>query len=167
MSTKHNTKQPEKNDTLTAIQGMKTVALGLDFSSDYDAIRETYHPIEVNQIGRDADEDILVEPLAFDTLTELVDAVKKQKKVTILTKQPSVIEKFCRDNSLEVTIHEWKMGGPSFVLRTKMKNEECLRDPEGSSDPRTGRMKNEGSIGSDNQKINAAKLSLIHEGAEQ
>jgi microsomal dipeptidase-like Zn-dependent dipeptidase len=109
MPRKQDKKQPEKNETLTAIQGMKTVALGLDFSAYFDAIRELYHPIEINQIRRDVSEEVLVEPLEFETLTELVDAVKKQKKVTILTKQPSVIEKFCRDNSLEVTIHEWKL----------------------------------------------------------
>lgn len=109
MAQKGDTQKSAKNDTLTAIQGMKTVALGLDFSGDFDAIREAYNPIEVNQIRRDASEEVLVEPLEFGTLTELVDAVKKQKKVTILTKQPSVLEKFCRDNSLEVTIHEWKL----------------------------------------------------------
>ncbi len=119
MARKSDTQKPEKNETLTAIQGMKTVALGLDFSPDFDAIREAYNPIEINQIRRDAGEEVLVEMLTFETLTELVDAVKKQKKVTILTKQPSVIEKFCQDNSLEVTIYEWKLGGPSFVLRTK------------------------------------------------
>ena len=117
MARKSDTQKPEKNDTLTAIQGMKAVALGLDFSPDFDAIRELYHPIEINQIRRDASEEILVEPLEFETLTELVDAVKKQKKVTILTKQPSVIEKFCHDNSLDVTIYEWKLGGPSFKLQ--------------------------------------------------
>ncbi len=109
MARKNDTQKLEKNETLTAIQGMKTVALGLDFSPDFDAIREIYHPIEVNQIRRDAGEEILVEPLEFETLTELVDAVKEQKKVTILTKQPSVIEKFCHDNSLDVTIREWKL----------------------------------------------------------
>jgi len=109
MAQKSDTQKPEKNETLTAIQGMQTAALGLDFSPDFDAIREIYHPVEINQIRRDASEEVLVEPLEFDTLTELVDAVKKQKRVTILTKQPSVIEKFCKDNSLEVTIHEWKL----------------------------------------------------------
>lgn len=109
MAQKQDKKQPEKNETLTAIQGMKTVALGLDFSPDFDAIREAYNPIEINQIRRDASEEVLVEMLSFETLTELVDAIKKQKKVTILTKQPSVIEKFCQDNSLEVTIYEWKL----------------------------------------------------------
>lgn len=117
MARKNDTQKPEKNDTLTAIQGMKTVALGLDFSPDFDAIREIYHPVEINQIRRDASEEVLVEALAFDTLTELVDAIKKQKKVTILTKQPSVIEKFCQDNSLEVSIYEWKLGGPSFKIQ--------------------------------------------------
>lgn len=117
MTRKSDTQKPEKNDTLTAIQGMKTVALGLDFSPDFDAIRKLYHPIEINQIRRDASEEVLVESLEFDTLTELVDAVKKQKKVTILTKQPSVIEKFCHDNSLDVTVYEWKLGGPSFKIQ--------------------------------------------------
>lgn len=124
MVQKQDKKQPEKNETLTAIQGMKTVALGLDFSPDFDAIRETYQPVEINQIRRDASEEVLVEPLEFETLTELVDAVKKQKKVTILTKQPSVIEKFCQDNSLDVKIYEWKLGGPSF----KMRDEFILTD---------------------------------------
>jgi len=117
MARKSDTQKPEKNDTLIAIQGMKTVALGLDFSPDFDSIREIYHPVEINQIRRDASEEVLVEPLQFDTLTELVDAIKKQKKVTILTKQPSVIEKFCHDNSLDVTIYEWKLGGPSFKIQ--------------------------------------------------
>ncbi len=109
MPQKQDKKQPEKDDTLTAIQGMKTVVLGLDFSPDFDAIREMYHPVEINQIRRDASEEVLAEPLEFDTLTALVDAVKKQKKVTILTKQPSVIKKFCKDNSLDVTVYEWKL----------------------------------------------------------
>jgi hypothetical protein len=109
MARKGDMQKPEKNETLTAIQGMKTVALGLDFSPDFDAIREVYRPIEINQIRRDASEEVLVEQLEFDTLTELVDAVKKQKKVTIITKQPSVIEKFCKDNSLDVSIYEWKL----------------------------------------------------------
>gem|GEM_PF-3742944 len=122
MSQKQGKKQPEKDDVLKAIQGMKTVALGLDFSPDYDAIRAAYHPVEINQIRDTAGEgekSISVQPLQFDTLIDLVDALQKQSKVTILTKQPSVVAKFCEENKITATVFGWKLGGPSFMINKK------------------------------------------------
>jgi hypothetical protein len=43
-------------------------------------------------------------------------------RIIVLTKQPSVMEKFCADNEIEARIHAWKLGGPSFVM--SMNNEK-------------------------------------------
>lgn len=100
----------------------KTVALGLDFSPDYDAIRAAYHPVEINQIhdaAEESAESLSVQALHFDTLIDLVDALQKQSKVTILTKQPSVVAKFCEENKITATVFGWKLGGPSFMINKK------------------------------------------------
>lgn len=51
-----------------------------------------------------------VEYVESATLSELVEFLKKQKKILVLTKQTPVMEKFCADNDIEVEIHAWKLG---------------------------------------------------------
>lgn len=55
--------------------------------------------------------------MTFDTLIALVDTLKQHADVTILTKQPSVVEKFCEENGITAKIYEWKLGGPSFKIQ--------------------------------------------------
>jgi hypothetical protein len=60
-----------------------------------------------------------------------VDTLKNEQYITILTKQPSVIERFCEENGITATIHEWKLGGPSFKIQnTKYK---IQNDSDGSA----------------------------------
>lgn len=59
-------------------------------------------------------------PFECETLTELTRVLKEQTDVTILTKQPSVVERFCEENSITTAkIFEWKLGGPSFTIKKK------------------------------------------------
>ncbi len=59
----------------------------------------------------------------MEFLKDKREKIKEKKwRNIILTKQPSVMEKFCADNDIEAEIHAWKLGGPSFVM--PMKNEE-------------------------------------------
>ncbi|MBP6921698.1 DEAD/DEAH box helicase, partial [Candidatus Gracilibacteria bacterium] len=116
----------------------QSLALGLDFAPDFERIRREHSPIEINQITDPAHPPVGVEYVECETLSELVEFLKdKREKIKekkwrniILTKQPSVMEKFCADNDIEAEIHAWKLGGPSFVM--PMKNEEgIMKNGEG------------------------------------
>lgn len=94
-----------------------SLALGLDFSPDFERIRREHSPIEVNQIT-DADHPSMgIEYVESSILSELVEFLKKQKKILVLTKQTPVMEKFCSENEIEAEIHAWKLGGPSFIMK--------------------------------------------------
>lgn len=100
----------------------QSLALGLDFAPDFERIRREHSPIEMNQIVDPTHPSAGIEYVECDTLSELVEFLKKQKKILVLTKQTPVMEKFCADNDIEADIHAWKLGGPSFVM--PMNNEE-------------------------------------------
>jgi len=94
----------------------QSIALGLDFAPDFERIRRDYSPIEINQIANPEHPPVGIEYVECDTLSELVEFLKKQSNILVLTKQPPVMEKFCADNEIEARICAWKLGGPSFVL---------------------------------------------------
>lgn len=103
----------------------QSLALGLDFAPDFERIRRDYSPIEINQIANPEHPPVGIEYVECDTLSELVQFLKKYKgqstkdkrnEIIVLTKQTPVMEKFCADNEIEARIHPWKLGGPSFVL---------------------------------------------------
>ncbi len=99
----------------------QSLALGLDFVPDFLRIRREYSPIEINQIADPLHPSVGIEYVECDTLSELVEFLKKPKKILVLTKQTPVMEKFCADNEIEAEIHAWKLGGPSFVM-----GDECI-----------------------------------------
>ena len=99
----------------------QSLALGLDFAPDFERIRREHSPIEVNQIVDPTHPPAGIEYVECDTLSELVEFLKKQRKILVLTKQTPVMEKFCADNHIEAEIHAWKLGGPSFVL-----DDQCI-----------------------------------------
>jgi hypothetical protein len=97
----------------------QSLALGLDFAPDFPRIRREHSPIEVNQITDPSHPAVGVEYVESSTLSELVQFLKKYKgqstkykrnEIIVLTKQPSVMEKFCADNEIEATIYAWKLG---------------------------------------------------------
>ncbi len=96
----------------------QSLALGLDFAPDFERIRREYSPIEINQIANPEHPPVGIEYVECDTLSELVEFLHKQKNILVLTKQTPVMEKFCADNEIEARIHAWKLGGPSFVLKS-------------------------------------------------
>lgn len=108
----------------------KSLALWLDFAPDFERIRREHSPIEVNQIVDPTHPPAGIEYVECDTLSELVEFLKKQKKILVLTKQTPVMEKFCADNDIEAEIHAWKLGGPSFTM--PMNNEEWIMNNGGS-----------------------------------
>lgn len=96
----------------------QSLALGLDFALDFPRIRREYSPIEINQIADPLHPPMGIEYVECDTLSELVEFLKevkgkrekgRQRTILILTKQPSVMEKFCADNEIEAHIHAWKL----------------------------------------------------------
>lgn len=98
-----------------------TVTLWLDFSPDFPAIRDLCNPLEINQVkpSWDTSNETIVEYINFSDLSELIEVVKWHEDITILTKQPSVVERFCSDNGLTPFIYEWRLGWPSFMIKKK------------------------------------------------
>lgn len=95
----------------------QSLALGLDFAPDFERMRREHSPVEINQIADPTHPPVGVEYVESATLSELVEFLKKQKKILVLTKQTPVMEKFCADNDIEAEIHAWNLGGPSFILK--------------------------------------------------
>lgn len=97
---------------------LSSVALGLDFSPDREAILREYHPIEIAQIGKGS-EDFVVHEIKVQTLYELAEKIRTFSRIVILTRRTQIVEKFLTDNGLDAELYPWKLGGESFVLENK------------------------------------------------
>lgn len=58
----------------------QSLALGLDFAPDFERIRREYFPIEINQIANHEHPPVGVEYVECDTLSELVQFLKKHQE---------------------------------------------------------------------------------------